>query len=153
MNIKRIKNIRSSMLGRCYTISAGGYSYYGGKGITVCDEWKKSIDSFVDWAINNGYSDNLTIDRIDSCGNYSPDNCRWPDKYTQAINQRKRSTNKSGYIGVSFYKRDSLFTCQISVKGKQIWIGRFNKAIDAAIARNKFIIKNDTNHTLNKIEA
>lgn len=58
-----------------------------GKGITMCDEWKNNFQAFYDWAMSSGYSDELTIDRIDNDGNYEPSNCRWVDYHTQSINK------------------------------------------------------------------
>lgn len=60
---------------------------YGGRGITICKEWKE-FENFYNWAINNGYKENLTIDRINVNGNYEPDNCRWVTQYFQNRNQR-----------------------------------------------------------------
>ena len=54
----------------------------------MCDEWKDDFQAFYDWAMSNGYTDNLTIDRIDVDENYNPENCRWVDKLTQANNCR-----------------------------------------------------------------
>ena len=61
---------------------------YGGRGITVCPEWRDSFEAFYEWAIKNGYDESLTIDRINNDGNYEPDNCRWVDWFTQANNKR-----------------------------------------------------------------
>ena len=65
------------MLGRCYSKSTNGYERYGGIGIEVFEDWKKSYQNFKEWAIYSGWENNLVIDRIDSKLNYQPDNCRW----------------------------------------------------------------------------
>jgi hypothetical protein len=73
---------------RCYNINHKNYQHYGGRGIIICEEWKNSFENFYNWAINNGYNDNLSIDRIDVNGNYEPINCRWVDMKTQQNNKR-----------------------------------------------------------------
>lgn len=84
---KRLKSIYNGMKSRCYNNNSVNYKYYGEKGVTICDEWLLSFENFFDWAINNGYNENLTIDRIDSEKEYSPDNCKWSTKKEQCYNR------------------------------------------------------------------
>ena len=72
---------------RCNNPNRHNYDNYGGRGIKVCDEWKNDFQAFYDWAMANGYHDDLTIDRIDNDGNYEPNNCQW---ITLEENARKR---------------------------------------------------------------
>lgn len=90
----RLYRIWSNMKSRCYIESVPCYKDYGGRGIKVCAEWLDDFKSFYDWAMVNGYNDDLSIDRIDNDGNYEPGNCRW---VTQAV----QSNNRRGVIIVS----------------------------------------------------
>lgn len=95
MTNTRLFNIWQSMKGRCNNPRNLDYKNYGGKGVSVCISWSKDFLCFYEWAIQHGYKDNLTIDRIDVNGNYEPSNCRWATATQQA-------RNKSNTIYVSY---------------------------------------------------
>ena len=84
----RLYRIWRGMKTRCYVPSSSGYAYYGGRGIAVCEEWIDDFTAFRDWALANGYADNLSIDRIDNEKGYSTENCRWVTSYEQMHNRR-----------------------------------------------------------------
>lgn len=87
----RLYAIWSKIKVRCYNEWDRDYKWYGAKGIKLCEEWDKSYLCFMKWAIENGYKENLTIDRINPFGDYEPSNCRWTTRKEQA---RNKTTNR-----------------------------------------------------------
>lgn len=95
---KRLRQIFNSMKLRCYNNKSNRYKIYRKRGISICDEWLKNPLKFCEWAIENGYNDKLTIDRINNNGNYEPSNCRWITYQEQANN--KRNNHYIEYNGI-----------------------------------------------------
>lgn len=140
------------MLKRCYNSGNTLYLGYGSRGIKVCDEWKNGFKSFYIWAMSNGYTDELSIDRINNDGNYYPENCRWVTKNIQARNKRLlQRNNTSGFKGVHFNKKIGKYRAVIYVNSVKIHLGYFDTAEEGAIAYNNYVISNNTEHTLNII--
>lgn len=103
--------VRTGMISRCSNSSASHYKYYGGRGISVCDEWVRSFEAFYDWCINNGYKDGMEIDRIDVDGDYEPSNCRF---ISHMINSQTRSNARCTLDQAREIKR--LLSLDLSVK-------------------------------------
>lgn len=129
------------MKNRCYNTNARNYKDYGGRGITICEEWKDDFKTFYDWATNNGWKSKLTIDRIDVNGNYEPSNCRFENKTIQQHNRRKWAGCSSKYTGVSFLKKKQRWTARIVKNYKSKHLGSFKTEIEAAKAYNEAAIK------------
>ncbi len=143
----RLYKIWHGMHDRCYNQDTSSYSRYGGRGITIADSsWYSDFDSFKRWSLRNGYSDSLTIDRINNDGNYEPSNCRWADKTTQNNNRGVLRSNTTGYNGVKFSGNKSRFIASISINRRTKHIGTFDSAEEAVIARDAYIHVNSLPH-------
>ena len=120
----RLYSIWVTMRSRCNNPNTINYKYYGEKGIKVCEEWD-SFMNFYDWATNNGYSDELTLDRLSPDGNYEPKNCRWislPDQ------QRNRSNNV--FITIKGVTKCLSEWCRIYGMNRWTVLYRHNRGID-----------------------
>lgn len=117
----RLYNIWKMMRKRCNNTNRADYKRYGGRGIKVCPEWNspEGYEFFKEWALNNGYKDHLTLDRIDSDGNYCPENCRWATRYAQSIN--KSNVKKQSDIPVNVRT--------ITYKGETLTLNGWSKRI------------------------
>ena len=85
----RLYRIYKHMISRCYNPNNTAYKHYGGRGIKVCNHWKRSLEFFIQWALANGYKDNLTLERINVNGDYTPENCKWIPQSEQLKNTRR----------------------------------------------------------------
>ena len=135
-----------SMRYRCQNKNHTSFHKYGGKGIHVCALWDKDYLSFKEWSLKNGYTDSLTIDRIDGEKGYCPENCRWVGYDIQNTNLGRLKNNTRGYRGVSWNKERGMWRCNISIKNRTVWIGDYSSVEDAIKARNCFIRDNELPH-------
>ena len=131
----RLYRIYKSMKQRCYNSNASNYKTYGGKGVRVCNEWLNDYDAFCTWALSHGYDDSLSIDRIDTNGNYSPENCRWADVFTQM-----RNTTRNKYMTIKNETKTVSEWCEIYGINLHTYYGRLREKwdpIDALITPSK----------------
>ena len=133
---------------RCTNPKNKYYKDYGGRGITVCEEWL-DVTIFIAWCESTHPNmEGYTLDRIDNDKGYNPENCRWADRSTQSINQRMMKNNKSGVVGVHYYKGNVKWVAYISVTNTRKHIGYFDSIEEAVLARDNYITQNSLPHKL-----
>ena len=136
----------NGMIQRCTNPKIKAYKNYGGRGITVCEEWL-DIKLFIEWAeATHPNIEGYSLDRINNDKGYSPENCRWADRVTQRANQRISKDNTYGYPGISF--RGISWIAEIGIGNKSKYIGSFKTIEEAIQARDSFIIENNLPHKL-----
>ena len=146
----RLYTTYQAMITRCYDPKHASYASYGQKGVTVCDLWRNSFETFREWALLNGYDDTKVLDKdgiINNSKTYSPETCQFISKLKNATIKQKHNT--TGYVGVSLIASLQKFKSTVTFEKKQYHIGLFNTAIEAAVARDTFIKEKEWEHTLN----
>lgn len=129
-------NVLNHIKDRCLNPNSPAYKDYGGRGITVCDEWLASFDQFIA-DVGRRPSKHHTLDRIDNDKGYEPSNVRWTDRTVQAINRRKKSSNTSGVTGVTWHSRAGKWCADITVSGRRLSLGYYGVKADAIKARKQ----------------
>jgi len=151
----RLYQIWENMKQRCYNPKNTNYKGYGAKGIDIQENWKNNFMEFYEWASKNGYSEELTIDRINGSKGYNENNCRWTTQTVQCRNVTQvAKNNTTGYKGV-FIKNDGRskkYAARITVDYKVINLGSYYTLKEAALAYNNYIIEHSLEHTLNLIK-
>jgi hypothetical protein len=133
----RLYKIWTDIKKRCYRETFWAYSRYGGRGITLCQEWH-DYPTFRDWCMSNGYAENLTIDRINNDGNYEPNNCRWVDRKTQSNN--KSNVRTITYNGETKTIAQWAETLGINYQTLYNRIFDYNIPIEEALTNKKYSI-------------
>ena len=134
MSKTRLYSIWHTMKERCYNPNATSYSDYGGRNISICEEWQ-SFKPFYEWAVNNGYTDDLTIDRKDVNGSYCPENCRWATRKEQMNN--RRNTHYETYGEMRKILSEWSEELGIDQKKLQNWVYRDKMSIEEIIEKIK----------------
>ena len=147
----KLYHVWDTMYQRCLNPNSSGYSKYGAKGITLCDEWKDPYH-FMGWALLNGYRDGLTIERVDFTSNYCSKNCKWIPAEYQAQNRGKSVKNTSGFVGVNWHADKECWIARVTIKGKRIEIGKYNSAKEAHLARGNYFRDNNLLENLRTYE-
>lgn len=138
----RINKCWRDMKQRCLNPKHKWYPEYGGRGITVCDEWMKFMP-FYEWSMQNGYSDGLTIDRIDNNKGYCPENCRWATWKQQCEHKRRpRRKNLSENVGIE-HTPCGRYRARVHRKEGVFNVGSFATVEEARAARKEFIRRNN----------
>ena len=138
MTRTRLYIIWTDMKQRCNNKNDPFYYLYGGQGIKVCEEWKENFVLFYDWAVNNGYADNLTIDRIDNKKGYNPENCRWV-----TIKENMRNRRKCVYLTINGERKNVSAWCELYDISPNTVYGWVKKGEDYAVEMiNKRNIRN-----------
>jgi hypothetical protein len=137
MGYSKLRMVWIDMKRRCDNPNRIAYKDYGGRGIKVCEEWDNDYMLFKEWALNNGYSEKLLLDRINNDGNYEPSNCKFVNRFESELNKRKNGLNN-----IRFYRNKH----EVSMRryGVYFYVGIYNNIYDAITARNEFINKIDT---------
>lgn len=142
------------MLNRCYNPNNCSFKYYGARGIKVCENWLDDYINFENWALKNGYDENVprgkcTLDRIDNNVDYCPNNCRFTTQSIQNMSMRHKNT--SGYIGIMKHSCGKYWYGQVKINGKSYYTGKSENIVEAAKMRNNFIIKHNLPNKLNEV--
>lgn len=141
-----------SMKDRCYNKKASHYKNYGGRGIKICDEWLEDRTKFFEWALNNGVSADLEIDRVDNDGDYTPSNCRFITREENQKNMRKlqdRRHTKYGFFGVKPVNKSKLWSASFTYKGKTHIAGSASTPREAAVLHDAYVILHKLDRKLN----
>lgn len=133
-SISSLYSVWTSMVQRTTNKNHPHYNLWGGRGIVVCNEWRESSISFINWAKSNGYKEGLDIDRINNDGNYEPSNCRFVTRSQNLLNKRKRKD-----FGI--YKHRKGYRIELRRFGKNFYGGVSNDIEKARIMRNKLFQK------------
>lgn len=131
----RLYRIWTNMKTRCFNVNSPKYKVYGAKGITVCNDWRFNYSEFKNWSLKNGYSDDLTLDRVNVRGNYEPSNCRW---VTIKEQENNRTNNRLlTYKGETRTMSEWAEVLGISYNCLQMRLNTYNYSIEEAFELKK----------------
>jgi hypothetical protein len=127
----RIYKIWRCMKGRVLNPNSEVYHRYGGRGITLCDEWHEFIP-FMNWALSHGYAENLVLDRENNDGNYEPSNCRW-------ITRKENSQNRTHGEMYGIYRNGKHYAVRVIINSVSVYGGTFHAIAEAKLVRDRLL--------------
>lgn len=133
MQNPKLQKTWSNIKNRCTNKNTHDYKYYGGRGITMCDEWLNKSKPFIEWSLLNGYKEGLTIDRIDNDGNYEPSNCRWVSRKVQSNNQKESILRRYTYAEIAVIK--------LECNNRECTLAQFADSIGISVSSLQKILK------------
>lgn len=123
----KLYNIHSAIKDRCYNPNCKAYHNYGGRGITMCQEWLDSnsgVGKFYEWAMSNGYKEGLSIERINVNGNYEPSNCKWA-----TYKEQNNNTRRTNFIKINGVTKKLTEWAEISGLSTNVILDRYKKGL------------------------
>lgn len=122
----KLYEVWKTMKQRCFNPNNKHFNKWGGRGITVCVEWKNNFQSFYEWSMNNGYKEGLSIDRINNNGNYEPSNCRWADKIVQCNNTRQNKLFEINGVKKTIHQWSLEYDISVNLVRQRIYVRKWD---------------------------
>jgi len=151
-NDNRLYVMWNNMKSRCNNPNNQDFHSYGGRGIKLCNDWHNNSLKFMNWALSNGYSDDLSIERIDVNGNYEPKNCKFIPMVDQALNRGTRVDNKFGENGINYDERKNKYIVRVTINRERCYVGAYDTIQEAKQSKRNYMSNSIANGIMNQLK-